>query len=582
MITDNTPPSRQSLAREGNADPDPIEVELLRNRLEEIAEEMNAVLTRAAYSTNISDRRDCSSAVLLPDATVLAQSASGTPLHLGVLPGCVRTILARYPTTTMHPGDAFLMNVPFPEGPGHLNDITLARPVFVDGEVVAIVANQAHHVDVGGAVPGSIAPSSTEVYQEGIQIPPIRLFRGGVLDEDLEAFFLVNIRTPEVSRGDLKAQSAANHVGEERVRALFAGQSPAALHARMRGLLDVSERRMRERLSGLPDGEYRAEDSLSGPDGPVTIRVILTIRDGALLADFSATDPQVAGPINCRPPTLLACLNYVAVALVDPGLSPNAGTLRPLSVVAPEGTLVSARHPASTVQSNIVTTQRICDVLLLALAAALPGRVPAASSGTQNLLAVGGYDDMRGEPFTYMETHGGGAGAFPDRDGASVVHTHMTNTLNSPTEVIEQSFPLMIRRYGLEPDSEGAGRFRGGFGMHKTVRFLATARATLAVERITTRPWGLDGGEHAAAAQVWLERDGVRHDLPGRTTVDVQPGDELTLVTPGGGGFGPVADRDPTAVARDLADGSVTADRAHVTYGSSAPTTAGGGPKAAP
>jgi N-methylhydantoinase B len=546
---------------------DSIELELLRNRLEEIAEEMNAVLMRAAYSTNIADRRDSSSAVLLPDASVMAQSASGTPLHLGVLPGCVRTILRRFSVEQMHAGDGYWMNVPYPEGPGHLNDITLARPVFVDGRVVAIVANQAHHVDVGGSVPGSLAPTATEVFQEGFQIPPVALFRDGALVEDVAELFLTNIRTPSISRGDLLAQAAANHVGAERVTALYERETVESLRRRMDALLDASERRVREHIEYLPDGEYHAADTLDGPTGTVTIRVRLTIRGSSILADFAGTDPQVPGPINCRLPTLLACLAYVVVSLVDPGLSPNAGTLRALSVAAPEGTLVNARHPASTVQSNIVTTQRVCDVLLRALAVAAPEHVPAAGSGTQNLLAVGGFDAERGEPFTYMETHGGGSGAFPDRDGATAVHTHMTNTLNSPTEVIEQSFPLVIREYAIQPDSEGAGMHRGGFGMRKTVRFLAPAVATLAVERISTRPWGLEGGDAASPARVSISRDNRARELPGRTSIDILPGDELTLVTPGGGGFGEAVHRQRSDIERDVRNGLVSPERARRIYG---------------
>lgn len=545
---------------------DPITLEVLRHALEGIAEEMNVGLMQAAYSTNITDRRDSSCALYLPQGEPIAQSESGTPLHLGVMPAVVRTVLTAIPLQDMHPGDQYLVNTPYPEGPGHLNDLTLVHPVFVDGEVVALVANQAHHIDVGGMTPGSMPADSSDIFQEGLQIPPVALFRDGELVEDILSIFLTNIRTPATSRGDLFAQVAANNVGAARLQTLVARWGVGTLHAAMNQLLDLAERRMRAVIAGLPAGEYQAQDTLEGPERAITIRVRLTVDGDELTADFDGTDREVLLPLNCRPATVRACLLYVTVAALDPATPPNAGSLRPLHVLAPEGSLVNARHPASLVHSNVVTSQRICDALIRALYQAAPERVIAACSGTQALLCIGGYDPVRGEPFTYIETHGGGMGARSSYDGQSGVHTHMTNTLNSPVEVLEQSFPIRMLAYTLQPDSEGAGRFRGGFGMRKTLQVHVPATVTIAADRVKSQPWGLAGGLPAAPARVELRRGDSRVLLPSRTTLRVDPGDIVTLVTPGGGGWGDPTERSREAVAQDVREGLVSPERAGTIY----------------
>jgi N-methylhydantoinase B len=547
---------------------DPITLEVLRHGLQEIAEEMAVALMRAAYSTNITDRRDCSCAVYLPRAEPVAQSESGTPLHLGVMPAVVRSVLRLFPANSMQPGDQYMMNTPYPEGPGHLNDLTLLAPVFLGSHLVAIVANQAHHIDIGGMVPGSMPADAVEVFQEGLQIPPIALIRCGRIVEDTLALFLANVRTPATTRGDLMAQAAANKVGTDRLQALVQRWGVDLVEAAMEELLDHAERRIRAAIATLPSGVYRASDFLEGPrGGTLGIHVSVTIAGDELSADFSGTHPQVAAPLNCRPPTLLACLAYVVQAMLDPGQSPNAGALRPLQVKAPEGSLLNARYPASVVHSNVVTTQRICDVLLRALHAAAPNRVIAACAGTQVLICLGGHDLVRGEPFTYIETHGGGAGAGLARDGQSGVHTHMTNTLNSPAEVLEQTFPIQMLEYGLEPDTAGAGCWRGGFGMRKSLQIKVPATLTIAADRIHTRPWGLEGGRAAAPARVELRRNGRRRRLGARATIRLEPGDILTLVTPGGGGWGNPRKRDRQAVAADVEGGLVSPAAAKRLYG---------------
>lgn len=545
---------------------DPITLEVVRHSLQEIAEEMNVALMRAAYSTNITDRRDSSCAVYLDRGEPVAQSASGTPLHLGVMPAVVRSVLARIPIERMQPGDQYLMNTPYPEGPGHLNDLTLVCPVFRDGRAVAIVANQAHHIDVGGMTPGSMPAEAVEIFQEGVQLPPVPLVRAGELVEPTLDIFLANIRTPAVSRGDLLAQAAANNVGVQRMAAVLDRLGEETVLSTMEELLDHAERRMRAAIAELPDGEYAAEDVIEGPTGPITIRVTVRVEGDRLTADFTGTDPQSPAPLNCRPATLVACLAYVAQAMLDAEFTPNAGTLRPLAVEAPEGSLVCARYPASLVHSNVVTSMRVCDVLIRALHAAAPERVTAASAGSQNLICIGGFDAERGEPFTYIETHGGGAGAGPGQDGQSAVHTHMTNTLNSPAEVLEQDFPFCVLEYALAPDSAGAGRWRGGFGLRKRLRVDAPATLTIATDRLASQPWGLEGGAPAAPGRIELIRGGRRRRLPGRGTYRLEPGDVLLLVSPGGGGWGDPSRRPAEAVQADVDAGLVSRRRAQADY----------------
>jgi N-methylhydantoinase B len=544
---------------------DAVALAVFRHALEEVAEEMNAALMRAAYSTNITDRRDSSCAVYLPRGEAVAQSQSGTPLHLGVMPAVLRTILARVPPESMKPGDQYLMNTPYPEGPGHLNDLTLARPVFRGSELAALVANQAHHVDVGGKSPGSMPADSTEIFQEGLQIPPVALIKEGAIVDDVLSIFLANIRTPSVSRGDLLAQAAANNVGAQRVNALFDRFGDEAVPLAMEALLDHAEERMRALINTLPDGRYSAHDSLEGPDGPLRISVEVQIAGSTIIADFSGTDAQTLSPLNCRLATVKACLAYVAAAMLDPGTAPNAGALRPLTVIAPEGSLLNASYPSSLVHSNVVTSQRICDVLIRALYQTAPHLAIAACSGTQNLVCLGGFDERRGEPFTYIETHGGGSGATATRDGESGVHTHMTNTLNSPVEVLEHDFPFRVVEYALEPDSAGSGYRRGGFGIRKSLRVDVPATLTVAADRIRTRPWGLEGGEDAAAASLVLVRDDEAAPLPGRGTFRLAAGDMLTLVTPGGGGWGHASAREEVLSAADFDAGLVTDPHPHPT-----------------
>lgn len=550
-------------------DIDPIRLEVMRNALYSVTDEMVAALVRTAYSTNIKDRRDCSCAVYTPAGEVAAQSEVGTPLHLGVMPAVVSSVLKGVPISDMEPGDHIVMNQPYPAGPGHLNDISVVSPVFADGKVVALVASMAHHVDVGGYAPGSMAFGTTEIFQEGIQIPPVKIVKRHQVDKELLAFMLANVRLPVVGRGDLMAQVAANNVGGQRLIALMDKYGAETVARYMAALMDYSERRMRAGIGEMPKGRYSFEDYLEWDDEMlIPIRVAVEIGDDELLADFTGTSPQVEGPLNCRRPTVEACVYYVAKCLVDPGLPPNAGVYRPIEVVAPDGSLVSASYPASVVHSNIVTTQRIVDVLLGAFLKAVPERVQAASSGTENLVIIGGPNPRTGSYFSYVETYGGGQGASFDMDGMSGVHTHMTNTRNAPLEVMETSYPLRVERYGLVPDSEGAGKYRGGFGMVREVTALADASLTLSSDRHRLHPWGVDSGLEASGARCILTKpDGSVQELPVKLTTRIHAGERIATITPGGGGWGDPRERDHDLVASDVQEGLISQERAETVYG---------------
>ena len=552
---------------------DPVTLEVLRNGLYSVSDEMVAGLIRASYSTNIKDRRDCSCGIYTSDGDVIAMSEfGGTPLHLGTMHPAVRTVFDSWPPETLEPGDAIIMNTPYPAGPGHLNDVCVVGPIFVDGELFGLAASQSHRVDIGGYAPGSMPFGVTEHFQEGLQITPMKIMRRGVLDEHLLAFINQNVRTPEEQTGDLMAQVAANVIAQRRISELAEKHGKDRLREYFGALLDYSERRMIAGIRSLPEGVYRGEDVIEG-DGIVTddvhIRVEVTVRDGRFIADFSETDPQVLGPINCRWPSVAACVYYLLKCLVDPELPANAGAYRPVEVRTRPGTVLEAQFPAAVCNANIITTQRIVDAMLRALIEAAPERAIAACSGTMNLLNVGGYVPDSGRYFNYIETYGGGQGAMHDRDGMDGVHSHMTNTRNAPVEAIEAAYPLRVRFYGLVPDSEGAGRWRGGVGMQREFDILGSyTRLTVSSDRQRVHPWGAFGGQEAAgSADIVESLDGTRTELPSKVTTFLQQGDHLRTVTPGGGGWGDPLEREPERVARDVREGFVSTARAAEVYG---------------
>ena len=464
---------------------DPIKLELYKNMLTSVAEEMGVTLQRTAFSPNIKERLDFSCAVFDNTGKMVAQAAH-IPVHLGSMP---LSVLAAIAHTEMVPGDMIVLNDPY-RGGTHLPDITLVAPVFSNGDIVEeesekvrspkrsgrriygndfsshnptertarqikkpvfFVANRAHHADVGGMSPGSM-PIATSVIQEGIRIPPIKLIRGGELDTDLWEFILANVRTPEERRGDMEAQIAANRVGERRLREMMGKYGATEITEYMQELCAYASRMVRARLREIPDGRYTYTDMLDNDgvtDAPIEIRVAIEIEDDTALVDFTGTAQQVQGSVNAIYAITLSAVFYAFRCIAGADVPANAGCLEPIRVVAPEGTVVNAKFPAAVAGGNVETSQRIVDVLLGALARACPDQIPAASSGTMNNLTIGGYDVSRGKDFTYYETIAGGMGARPSRDGIDAIHTHMTNTMNTPIEAIETNYPMQVAAYAI-------------------------------------------------------------------------------------------------------------------------------------
>ena len=553
---------------------DPITLEVMRNAFYSIAEEMIVALIRASYSTNIKDRRDTSCAIYTGsgDVAVVAQSEIGTPLHLGTMHSAVQTAIASYPLDELKPGDAIATNTPYPGGPGHLNDLCLISPIFHDGRLVAIAANQAHHVDMGGFAPGSMPFGVTEIFQEGLQIPPVHLFHQGELAKDLWAIISQNLRTPVEVRGDLFAQFAANSVGSRRIGELIDKYGLNDVERYLDEMLNYSERRMRSALSTIPDGSYYFEDVIEGDgitDKLYTIRVTVESKGDSLRADFTATDDATLGPLNCRWPSVAACVYYVLKAVLDPELPPNAGAYRPIEIEVRDGSLLSAVYPQAVCNANIITSQRTVDCLLGALSLAIPEKVLAACSGTMNLLNIGGIDPRSNIYYNYVETYAGGQGAMFDQDGMDAIQNHMTNTRNASVESIEAAYPLLVESYGLVQDSEGAGKYRGGLGLKRAVRVLGEKiQLTLSSDRAEVKPWGLFGGLEAAPSRSEIKSpDGHIERLPSKVTRSVYSDHVLLTQTPGGGGWGNPKSRDPQAVFTDVLEEFISIDRARETYG---------------
>ena len=507
---------------------DPITLEVARNQLAAVADEMGLVLRRTAYSPNIKERADCSAAVFVPSGEMLAQ-AEHIPVHLGSMPASVAAVLDAFDA---EPGVQYAVNDPF-HGGTHLNDLTLVRPVFAGGELVGWVANRAHHADVGGEAPGSMPAHATRLVQEGHIVAPTPAVRDGHWLDSFVAPFLAATRTPAERLGDLSAQLGANEVGATRIGGLVESEGRERFEEVTTALLAYGERRMRAALAALPDGRYRFRDVMEWGIEDIPITVEIHIAGEELVADFTGTTSQVAGNINAVEAVTRSCLYYAVRVATDPTIPANGGCYRPLDLVAPEGTLVNARPPAAVAAGNVETSQRIADVLLGALAQAAPDRVPAASQGTMNNILAGN------DHFAYYETVGGGQGGRPGRPGMSGVHTGMTNTKNTPIEALEAAYPLHVVATRLRRGSGGAGRYAGGEGIEREIEFLEPATVSLMGERRRVPPWGLAGGEPGAVGEDWLIRQGSTPErLPGKVTIDVGAGDRLRVLTPGGGGWG--------------------------------------------
>jgi N-methylhydantoinase B len=554
---------------------DSIRLEIYKSLFTSVAEEMGVSLRRTAFSPNIKERRDYSCAVFDCRGRLIAQG-DHMPVHLGSMPLSVRAAIDH---CEMLPGDVVILNDPFAGGT-HLPDVTMVAPVFandsekiisavlpsrrthksrrrgtvssrrritVSSDPVAsprplfYVANRAHHADIGGATPGSMGNAS-DIYQEGLRIPPIHLRRAGSVQREILHLLLANMRVREEREGDLAAQLGALSVGQQRLLEIVERYGFAEADAYADHLVHYAARMMRRALAAIPDGIYKAEDFLDddGESGhPVRLAVKISKRGETARVDFTGTAPQVRSPINAVEAITISSVYYVFRCLIAGDVPASAGILEPLEIIAPPGTVVNALPPAPVAGGNVETSQRIVDVLLRALAKAAPAWIPAASQGTMNNLTIGGWDQVRGREFTYYETISGGMGARPHTDGLSAVHTHMTNSLNTPAEALEYSAPLRVRRYAIRRGSGGKGKHRGGDGVIREIELLADAQVSLLSDRRRFCPYGLSGGEDAkAGTAVLIDQQGKRQKLPGRFSIQARRGERIMIETPGGGGYG--------------------------------------------
>ena len=550
---------------------DSIKLEIYRSLYTSVAEEMGVSLRRTAFSPNIKERRDYSCAVFDRRGRIIAQG-DHMPVHLGSMPMSVKSAIE---ACHLQPGDVVVLNDPYAGGT-HLPDVTMVAPIFaerrrrdrgIEGQressaalsippslhpsvspsprPIFFVANRAHHADIGGATPGSMG-AATEIYQEGIRIPPIRIVRGGELDREVFNLLLANVRGREEREGDFAAQLGALRVGSERLQEIVARYGFAEADEYAGHLVEYAARRVRRTLEALPDGVYEAEDCLDDDgetDKPVRIAVRLEISGDCARVDFTGSSPQVRGPINAVEAISVSAVYYVFRCLIAGDVPASAGLLEPIEVVAPAGTIVNALPPAPVAGGNVETSQRIVDVLLKALSQAAPHLIPAASQGTMNNLTIGGWDARTGKEFAYYETVCGGMGARPSADGISAVHTHMTNSLNTPIEALEYAYPMRVRRYAIRRNSGGRGHTRGGDGTIREIELLADAKVSLLADRRKTAPYGLHGGEDGKRGLAQLittvaKGKSKKKKLPGKFSISASKGDRIVIETPGGGGCG--------------------------------------------
>jgi N-methylhydantoinase B len=556
---------------------DPATFEIVKNGLYKIAEEMRVVLAKTAYSPLLKSAGDYSCGLFDARGEMVAQGPD-LPIHLGSMPDAVRAIVAAF-AADVHDGDVFLHNDPY-FGGSHLPDVNVVRPAFYEGRLLGYACLRAHWPDVGSATPGSYG-AVTEIFGEGLRLPPLRLICRGAVNADLENVILANVRTPDERKGDLGAQLAATLRATERLKTLARRYGAEQLVGYMAHVMDYSERLMRATLKDLPDGEGVFEDFCDGDgiaddelgkDAPFRIRLSVKKTADRLIVDFAGTAAQVKGPMNA-PLSVTASGIYCGLkTAVDPNnlIPPNSGCWRTIEIRAPKGCVVNATFPAPVVYANHEISHRVADMVMGALARFMPDQVMACSQGTSAILTLGGVDPRTGRPYVSYETVKGGYGARPNKDGINCIASGISNTMNTPVEIMEMAFPVRVERYEVNPDSGGAGRYRGGCGAIRVWRLLEGADATgaLCMERMTSPPFGLLGGKAGAAAAVKLTTsDGVTRHLPGKGAFNAPAGSVIEMITPGSGGFGPVAARDRAAIGRDLLDGYVSVAAAQRDYG---------------
>jgi N-methylhydantoinase B len=556
---------------------DPATFEIIKNSLYKIAEEMRVVLAKTAYSPLLKSAGDYSCGVFDARGEMVAQGPD-LPIHLGSMPDAVRAVVGTF-AADVHDCDVFLHNDPY-FGGSHLPDVNVVRPAFYEGRLLGYACLRAHWPDIGSATPGSYG-AVTEIFGEGLRIPPLRLISRGALNVDLEKLILANVRTPDERKGDLGAQLAATLRATERLKVLAQRYGSGELIGYMAQVMDYSERLMRATLMDLPDGEGIFEDFCdgdgiaddeSGADAPFRIRLSVKKTADRLVVDFAGTDAQVKGPMNAPLSVTASGVFCGLKTAVDPNnlIPPNSGCWRSIEIRARKGSVVNAEFPAPVVYANHEISHRVADMVMGALVSFMPEQVMACSQGTSAILTLGGVDPRNGRRYVSYETVKGGYGARPNKDGINCIASGISNTMNTPVEIMETAFPVRIERYEINPDSGGAGRYRGGCGAKRVWRMLEDADATcaLCMERMTSPPFGLLGGTAGAAAVVTLTTpDGVTRRLPSKGAFAAPAGSVVAMITPGSGGFGPVADRDPAAIGRDLVDGYVSAASAERDYG---------------
>ena len=540
---------------------DPITFEVIRSALYAIADEMKVILMRSARSPLLQEAGDLSCALTDAEGRLIAQG-DDMPIHLGVMAFTVKEFLRRVDRSAMRPSDFYLTNA-LAVGGNHLPDMKGIAPIFVDGHLTAVAETLAHWADVGGMIPGSYSARATEIYQEGIQIPPVKVIEGGKVRAEVVDLILSNVRGREQRFGDLMAQYAATQYADRRVRALVEAYGRDTLLGAMQTSFEYSERRMRHAIGTIPDGVYRAEDFMDD-DGvgrrPFRIAVTVTVSGGEITYDFTGTDSQAAGPINTTYFGTCSAAYCATRNLTDPSIPANDGCYRPIRVIAPPGTILNATLPAPVVAGNHETSERVIDVIVRALADAIPERVTAACFGSAFVSILSWFDRRRGSSSTLYEIGPGGYGARPHRDGTNGTRARIGNTKNTPAEVIEKTYPVRVVEYGLIPDSGGAGRFRGGLGVRRSYRVLEPATASIMGERCRFAPYGVFGGEPGRAGRVTILAPSgrVRQKLKGKAVAKMRTGEVLVVESAGGGGYGPPSERSAARREADVADGCVT------------------------
>ena len=537
---------------------DPIRLEIIANGLRSIADECFVALMRSSYSTNIKERKDHSIAIVDKAGRLVVQAELTLPIHIASMGGLMKCVLEKF-GDDINEGDIFVANDPHTAGGTHLPDINYAMPIFIAGEIVAFVCNIAHHADIGGMVPGSMAGGMSEIYQEGLRIPVVRLFNKGILQQDIMDIMLLNVRVPEERQGDHNAQIASCRLGERRFKEVIGVHGLPSVLTAFDEIIDRTNQRMKDTIAQIPDGvyefkDYMDSDGLSTYDIPICLK--LTVKGERIHLDFAGTSPQVRGNINTTLNAVQASVNYALIGALDSEMPSNQGVLDAVDITCESGTILNCVFPAP-VAARAHACQRVIDIVLGALSKAIPDKVIAAANGANTTAVFSGVDPRTGKPYLYFETIGGGMGARATKDGKDGVQVGITNTSNLPVESIEQEYPLRVEEYGFVENSGGAGEFRGGMGLRRVLTPVDHECVFNGVgERFRYQPWGLFGGEAGASGQFQIEdADGIRRLDDKPNEVEVKLGTRITVETPGAGGYGKPAERNAEAVKRDQESG---------------------------